>query len=107
MASAYNRLNAMSPAGRPLAAVLGQMRSHREAEPNLVTTGGRGIPASRTTAGGAASAVPQRGHPQKPTIFGIHRHDAQLAEVALERGLKPMKSEPAASEPEEDLHFQP
>ena len=39
----------------PLSAVVGYMRSLREAEPNLVTSGGRGITAPRMTARDAAA----------------------------------------------------
>jgi hypothetical protein len=43
--------------GRPLASVTGHMRYLREAEPSLVTTGGRGIAAPRMTSKDAASLL--------------------------------------------------
>ncbi len=46
-----------SVTGRPLASVVGHMRCLREAEPSLVTTGGRGIVAPRMTARDAASLL--------------------------------------------------
>lgn len=46
-----------SVTGRPLPTVVGQMRSLREAEPSLVTTGGRGIVAPRMTSLDAASLL--------------------------------------------------
>jgi hypothetical protein len=46
-----------SVTGRPLASVTGHMRYLREAEPSLVTTGGRGIAAPRMTAKDAATLL--------------------------------------------------
>jgi hypothetical protein len=46
-----------SVTGRPLASVTGHMRYLREAEPSLVTTGGRGIAAPRMTSKDAASLL--------------------------------------------------
>src|SRR5260370_39728741 len=46
-----------SVTGRPLPSVIGHMRSLREAEPSLVTIGGRGIAAPRMTARDAASLL--------------------------------------------------
>lgn len=43
--------------GRPLPKIVGHMRHLREAEPSLVTTGGRGITAPRMMAADAASLV--------------------------------------------------
>jgi hypothetical protein len=46
-----------SVTGRPLPSVIGHMRYLREAEPSLVTTGGRGIAAPTMTARDAASLL--------------------------------------------------
>src|SRR5260370_42364434 len=46
-----------SVTGRPLPSVIGHMRSLREAEPSLVTIGGRGIAETRMTARHAASLL--------------------------------------------------